>query len=247
LVEAGVTETYTESGCGRREIEAFGLDKEKLVTLVNPVNPDYVYARPSLLPNLLKTLSLNSWSSDAQLFEIGNVFPTKEIEITRLGLACYGVQETLLAKFIPKASITVINADQPIAKTFKLRRVVTVAEVSLDQFLGKITAELRIVPDKINYRPVSPYPPAVRDIALIVDSSVRPRDIEEAISTMAKPIITIELFDQFKSDRFGSDKQSLAFHIVYQSLNKTLENREVDELHQKITNLISNQFQAKVR
>lgn len=248
LVAAGLTEVYTESFAGNEETKVGGWDTDNLDILANPVNREFAYCRPTMIPNLVKLLALNSWSDDAKVFEIGNVFPAKELEVTKLAIATYGKQQKLLSQFVPAESIQVIMPDQPLAQLHKLRRPVTVAEVGIDEVT--VTLENTYATDlrKPNYQTVSQYPPSVRDVSMIIDQSV---DIDQLMADIKdispEHILLVELFDQFASDKFGPDKQSLAFHIIYQSIRGTMETATVDALHAEVTAMLQDRYAATIR
>jgi phenylalanyl-tRNA synthetase beta subunit len=55
----------------------------------------------------------------------------------------------------------------------------------------------------------------------------------------------VELFDIFDFEEKG--ETSFAFHIVFGSSEKTLGNKEVDELMKKITTGLEKEFEVEVR
>lgn len=248
LVEAGFTEVYSESFAGREETKAAGWNLDNLDVLDNPVNRDFAFCRPSILPNLIKILALNAWSDDAKIFELGNIFPNKDKEVTALALATYGKQEKLLSQFVPADSIRLLQPSDPLAQHLKLRRPVTVAELPIDNLKLTLTANYIIDTVKPNYQPVSPFPPAARDLSIIVDSFVEPAEITAVIKkAIPGSVILVELFDQFTSDKFGPNKQSLAYHLVYQDRARTLDTAEVDRLHSQVLAILKERYQAEAR
>lgn len=248
LVAAGLTEVYTESFAGRQEAKLGGWDESNLAVLANPVNQEFAYCRPSMIPNLVKLLALNSWSDDARVFEVGKVFPAKDLEVTKIALAAYGKQQKLFTQWVPVEAIEILTPDHPLAQLHKLRRPVTVAEVAIDEVILPRISELIVPTHKVYYQTISPLPPAVRDISIIVDRTAQPDKIAQQIKAVApETILLVELFDQFTADKFGADKQSLAFHIIYQSLDQTLEAETVDLLQAKINAMLEQQFEAVIR
>lgn len=249
LIAAGLIEVYTESFAGREETRLSGWDESNLAVLANPVNRDFAYCRPALLPNLIKLLALNSWADDAAIFEIGNVFPAQELELTHLGIAMYGKKQALLKQWIPEDKIQLITPEHPLAQHLKLRRPITVAEVPLNGVILKSESKYLISSNKPAYRKVSALPPSVRDISMIVSDSINISGLIADINdTSPEHIILVELFDQFQSDKFGPNRQSLGIRIVYQSANNiTLENGEVDALHQTVIEKLTTHYQAEIR
>lgn len=248
LVAAGFTEVYTESFSGGEEADLFGWNESLLAKLANPVNRDFAYTRPSLIPNLLKLLAFNSWSDQAKIFEVGNVFPTRDQEITHVAIAAYGKQAQLFEKWASPDMIKVIAPDQPVAKRYKLRRPVIVAELPVEKLLTETKEPYTTPTVKPAYQAVSAFPPAVRDISLIIDTSVDLEKVKQTVKAIApESIILVDLFDQFQSDKFGKGKQSLAFHIVYQSMDGTLTSHEVDRLHEQVMKKLEANFAATIR
>ncbi len=248
LVAAGWTEAYTESFSGTAETKLRTAKTTELATLANPVNRDFAFCRPEVIPNLIKLLALNSWSDDAKVFEIGNAFPGSNTEETHLTLAAYGKNKADLAMFVPEEAIEMIAIDHPLAKLFKLRRPAIVAEVPIGQVRIDTASSDLATPAKPTYRKVSSLPPAARDISIIVNQLVDPESIiQDIYDTAPEHIVLTELFDQFSSDKFGPNKQSLAFHVIYQSMDKTLDTETVDQLHEHVTQALIEKYGATLR
>lgn len=97
---------------------------------------------------------------------------------------------------------------------------------------------------------VSKFPPAIRDISFIVPKTFVPNDYFDVARENA-PENTIEeiaLIDKYENDaKFGSDKMSYAYRIIYRSLEKTLTNEEVDAIHKQIERATISAFDAVVR
>jgi phenylalanyl-tRNA synthetase beta chain len=248
LITAGLTEVYTESFAGREETKLSGIAEDNLAVLANPVNQDFAYCRPAITPNLLKLLSLNAWSDDAQVFEIGRVFPSKDTELDHLAIAAYGKKQKQFEQWVPAEAIQLITPEHPLGKHFKLRKPVTVAEVPVTKAALSVVPTFIAPAKKPKYKPVSLFPPSVRDISMIVSTEI---DISQLLQTIQdispERILLVELFDQFQSERFGPNRQSLGVHVIYQSINNTLATEEVDALHQQVAVMLINQFQAEIR
>lgn len=248
LQNAGLTEVYTESFAGRQETKIAGWDEASLAVLANPVNQEFAFCRPTMIPNLIKLLALNSWSDDARVFEVGKVFPSKESEVLKVAIAAYGKQQKLFAQWVPAEAIQLVTPEDALGQHFKLRRPATVAEVEIDQLTVRLEPSYAVGNEKPSYQTVSVYPPSVRDISVIVDQSI---DIDALIQSIKdispEHILIVELFDQFASEKFGPNKQSLAFHIIYQSVEGTMETGQVDALHQQVIDLVTTQYGAEIR
>ena len=93
------------------------------------------------------------------------------------------------------------------------------------------------------YKAFSVYPFITRDIAVWMPSGTENIDVEEMIRTNAGKLLTrLDQFDRFEKE----GKISLAFQLVFQSLERTLTDEEVSVIMQKITAaLLANGYEVR--
>ena len=86
------------------------------------------------------------------------------------------------------------------------------------------------------FKEVSKYPPVVRDISFIIDKSVNLNNYYEIVRDFAENLIEeVKLLDEYKDDaKFGADKKSYTFRIVYRSPERTLTNEEINKIQEEI-------------
>ena len=96
---------------------------------------------------------------------------------------------------------------------------------------------------------VSKFPPITRDISFIVPKTFVPNDYFDLVREIAGDLVEeISLMDKYENDaKFGEDKMSYAFHIVYRSIERTLTSEEIDILHKQIEEETTSKFSAQVR
>jgi len=93
----------------------------------------------------------------------------------------------------------------------------------------------KLVSEEHEYRPISPYPAAIRDIAILVPRETRVEEVLNKIETAGGQLVRdVDLFDIYEGEELPEGKKNLAFHIIYQAEDRTLKSKEVDEIHQKI-------------
>lgn len=99
------------------------------------------------------------------------------------------------------------------------------------------------------YKEVSKYPPVVRDISFIIGKDVSLNNYYELVRDCAGNLIEqVELTDSYENDeKFGKDKKSYTFRIVYRSLERTLTNEEVNNIHDQIVEKTKKELSAVVR
>ncbi len=94
---------------------------------------------------------------------------------------------------------------------------------------------VKLAKEESEYEPIVFHPSVFRDLAVVVSSGTKTVDILNIIYTVGGKIVKdVDLFDVYSGAEIGEGKENLAFHIIYQDENKTLNSKEVDETHKKI-------------
>lgn len=90
----------------------------------------------------------------------------------------------------------------------------------------ELIAEL--APDAVQYGPLSPFPPVLQDIAVVVPEEVSSGEVEGAIAEAGGELLArIELFDVFRGEQIGAGSKSLAVRLEFQAPDRTLTDDEV--------------------
>lgn len=101
------------------------------------------------------------------------------------------------------------------------------------------------------FQEVSKYPPVTRDISFVVDNTTFNinRFYEIAREVIGDEFIEeMKLLDEFENEeKFGKNKKSYTFRIVYRHLDRTLTSAEVDAMHHALEEKIKEEFSAVVR
>ncbi len=111
----------------------------------------------------------------------------------------------------------------------------------------KITGQFKDINSK--YNPVSKYPSTSRDISFIIEKSINLNNYYEIVRDFAENLIEeVKLVDEFEDDaKFGADKKSYTFRIVYCSPERTLTNEEVNKIQDEIRAETAKELNAVVR
>jgi phenylalanyl-tRNA synthetase beta chain len=118
---------------------------------------------------------------------------------------------------------------------------VLVADLNLEAILAKI-------PERFAFQPVSSFPPALRDIAVIVDENVTNEKVVAEILTAGGTLLKrATLFDLYRGDSIPSGKKSLAYALCYQSNEGTLADKEIDKAHKKVEDRLKHVLKASIR
>jgi len=95
---------------------------------------------------------------------------------------------------------------------------------------------------------VSRFPPAIRDLAVVVEEGVPARSLLDALRTARPGLIQeVRLFDLYRGESIGKRRKSLAFRVVMQDTARTLTDAEVDAAMADLMQLLSDRFGAQGR
>ena len=72
--------------------------------------------------------------------------------------------------------------------------------------------------------------------------------IQKELNNLSIPQLkSFGLFDIFKSEKLGKDKQSMAMNFTFQDEQKTMKDEEIDAMMSKITKALEKNLQAEIR
>ncbi len=97
---------------------------------------------------------------------------------------------------------------------------------------------------------VSKYPPITRDISFIVrkETNFIPNNYFDLIRDIVGDLVEeVELLDKYESPRIGLDNISYTYRIVYRSNDRTLTDKEIQPLQNKLIDETEHQFHAEIR
>ena len=107
---------------------------------------------------------------------------------------------------------------------------------------------LELVSEELIYQHPSKYPAAIRDIAVLVNRGDRVVDVLNVINSVGNELVRdVDLFDMYEGGEIPRNKKNLAFHVVYQSDERTLTDEEVDKTHNRIVREINKKMGWEVR
>ena len=102
--------------------------------------------------------------------------------------------------------------------------------------------------NNIEFRELPKQLPVHRDLAMIVDKSLKYEEVEKLIEkTKLGKLQQVQLFDIFESEKLGVDKKSLAISLRFLDEEKTLTDKEVDEMIGKLITTLEKDLNAEIR
>ena len=107
---------------------------------------------------------------------------------------------------------------------------------------------LKFALEEQEFRPISRYPAAVRDLAILVPLQIRVEEVLNRIEIAAGPLLRdIDLFDIYEGEELPEGKKNLAFHLIYQAEDRTLPSKEIDNIHSRIIKSLEEEPEWQVR
>ncbi|MDP3994816.1 MAG: phenylalanine--tRNA ligase subunit beta [bacterium] len=226
--------------------------------LKNPLGTETEYLRTSLLPSLVNAVKSNLGNKQPfHLYEIANVYPTRKADLPeeRTTLAgiffdyeyrkAKGIVEKLLTElnidyaiqiednpeFLPNGRIVIKNGNNKIGELGILDTGHIYYEFPINNLI-KVT-----LPDR-NIKPIPKYPPQIEDLTFTFPPKTKIGKVLSEI-TRNSPLVTATLTTIYKD--------SYTFRVWYQHPDKTLTDREVEEIRKNILKKLSMKFGARLK
>lgn len=101
---------------------------------------------------------------------------------------------------------------------------------------------------KVTYTEISKFPAVSRDLALLLDDSIEFEQIEKiAYQTEKKLLKGVKLFDVYEGNKLPQGKKSYAVNFILQDNEKTLNDKQIDSIMQKLIANLTTQLHAELR
>lgn len=186
---------------------------------------------------------------------VGYYFTLKgylELLLKRFGISLYNFEavpapsdlfsEGVEYRFNGKVLAVIGTVKQSVLKQFGIKLPVFAAEVSWDIVLDLYKR------NKIKYKELPKFPEVKRDLALLLDEKVSFGDIRKAAFATEKRLLkNIILFDVYRGDKIPQGKKQYAISFLLQDLDKTLTDKYVDIVMNKLLDTFIQKFGATLR
>lgn len=258
-----IKKILTESGYS--EIYLYTLAPKGFLKIEHPLAEDKKYLRTNLLEGIKKSLEENLkntpflGASEVRIFEVGKIFNEKGERIS------VGLGRATTEKKSGRANGGVILEEilrllsssfgHPINAKIVSDPAGALCEIDLTDIIPKLRppdsyVDLELVKSPgITFKMFSEYPFILRDIAVFVPKGISAESILETIKREGGEFLRREdIFDVFeKKFPDNSVKVSHAFHLVFQSFDKTLTDGEINPVMEKITAALNSNTGWQVR
>lgn len=122
------------------------------------------------------------------------------------------------------------------------KQAVYYAEFNWTMILNSIGAKT------IQHVPVSKFPSVRRDLALLIDKSVAFDEIKSLAKKAEQRILKeVNLFDVYEGKNLGQGKKSYAVSFLFQDAQKTLTDKQIDKVMERLISSFEKELKAELR
>ena len=118
----------------------------------------------------------------------------------------------------------------------------------IEIFLKNIPKPNKKIRISKEYYIVSDFQKSERDFAFVIDKSYKAGNLENIIKKLDENIIKqVTTFDVFEGQNIPEGKKSIAINVIIQAIDKTLTEKDLDQVSQKIINTVQEKTGATIR
>lgn len=146
---------------------------------------------------------------------------------------------------LPGEGKVLVNLGQinpALSKKFGIKQSVFAAEINWPELFTLVKR------NKVAFSELPKFPGVSRDLALLLDESVKYADLRTAAFKQTKKLLkSVSLFDVYRGDKIPPGKKQYALNFVIQDSEKTLTDQDTERVMDKLLNTFKEQFGAVLR
>lgn len=193
-----------------------------------------------------------SWNSQEIKSDFFNLKGYAELVLTRLGFRPDSLtleettediyREGLVYAQNGKHIVTLGILSHKVLKTMDIAQDVYYAEFSWENLLKAVKNHT------IAFTPMPKFPAVKRDLALLLDKKITFKEVRDiAMRTEKNLLKSVALFDVYEGEKLGADKKSYAVSFTLQDEEKTLTDKQIDKIMNKLIGTYKHQLGAEIR
>lgn len=215
------------------------------------INEKRVSERETLGIVLSGSFTKNLWAPKPESYDFFDMKGIVEAMFDKLNFKSYQLRRSVNSSYHPGRSVDLFVGKELIGTFGEIhpdvlenmeidRNRVIYAEIYLDLLLKYINKGVK-------YKGLSKYQSVPRDIAVVVKEEVLVGDMIKSIQKVDKLIEKVELFDIYRGIGVKPGFKSVAISIVMRDDNKTLEEKDINSVMDKIVGKLKKEFDAELR
>ncbi len=146
------------------------------------------------------------------------------------------------ALYVGKECTGILGEIHPdVCENYEVSERCYMAELNLDILFRNAALERK-------YKPLPKFPAVTRDLAVMVNEEVLVEEIEEIIKKQGGNLLeSYRLFDVYQGKQIPEGKKSVAYALIYRLEDRTLTDKEVNKVHDKILRSLEYKLGAELR
>ncbi|PZO15720.1 MAG: phenylalanine--tRNA ligase subunit beta [Leptolyngbya foveolarum] len=98
------------------------------------------------------------------------------------------------------------------------------------------------------YATYSTFPASDRDLAFFAPTAVSVSELQQVMSKSGGKLLdSVTLFDEYRGETVPDGQRSLAFRLVYRAGDRTLTDKDIDPVHQKVRAALEKKYSVSLR
>jgi phenylalanyl-tRNA synthetase beta chain len=193
-----------------------------------------------------------SWNYKTNPTDFFNIKSSIEMIFSRLGIRPENLATGESDKKYFAESLTFLFNNKIIAEAGRIsKKYLTQFDINQDVYYGHIEWDnlLKLIKtNSISFRELPKYPSVRRDLALLLDRSVKFSLIREiALQTEKNIIQDVNLFDVYESDSLGNNKKSYAVSFMLRDDLKTMTDKNIEKIMNNLIRAFEKELNALIR
>tara|TARA_B100000287_G_scaffold422743_1_gene465121 strand:+ start:1107 stop:3515 length:2409 start_codon:yes stop_codon:yes gene_type:complete len=124
----------------------------------------------------------------------------------------------------------------------------TEALIGFEIFVDNLKKTKKSLKDQKKIYQVSDFQKSERDFAFLINKNFKSQTLVDIISNVDKELIKeVNIFDIYEGSNIPNDMKSIALNVTIQSMNKTLKDKDLENINKLIIDTVENKTGAKIR
>ena len=187
----------------------------------NEKKSDYFYLK-GVVNSLMQKIGFNNVKSKP--ITKNNIYEGEVISFNKADIVSFGL------------------LDKGLCQNFDLEIDILYAEIDLTTILNKYSNK------PIQFKSISKFPEVTRDLSILIDKELKFEKIHKAIKQINQKLIKeITLFDVYDGENLAENKKSYGISFKIQDDEKTLSDKEIENIMNKVIEKLKKEFSVELR
>lgn len=201
---------------------------------------------------LTGNIAENTWANSVEKTSIYQLKGYVENILLRLGLSQNDYSYEQFSNDIYSAGLTIKTRNR-ILGTLGIvsKKILKQIDINTEVYFAELNWDALIKETKkhaVTFTEISKFPSVSRDLALLLDKNVLFEQIENIAKKAEKKLLkNVSLFDVYEGKNLPEGKKSYAINFIIQDDEKTLTDKQIDAIMQKIQKLLEQEVGAQLR